>query len=504
SGFLIFNTVSAILARQIGQVGIMKAVGAPQRDILAMYLAMVLAFSLAALAIALPAGMLGARWLTLQLAHLLNIDVQGFHVPLYVIAAEVLTALIAPLVATLLPILRGTRVTVRQAISTEGGGGGQFGEGRVEAWLGRLHGLPPSLLYAFRNIFRRKTRLLLTLLTLSMAGSVFITVLSVRASLFLTIESIADYWQQDLTVDLQRPTPRERIAEPLAAVPDVAHWEGWSVVSAFRRRPDGSASYEPITLFALPPDSRFVRPTLIEGRWLGADDPEGVVINIDLALKEDDLHVDDPLTLTIEGQETTWHVVGICTTQMVGAGESAPEQPMAYVSHARLANALGAPGRVNRVAVALQEHDADHQNEMKRVVEDDLTAAGLPLRHVETKAKIRAQVENLTRPLLLMLVAMAVLFAVVGGLSLSGAMSLNVLERTQEIGVLRAVGASDRVVMQTIIVEGVFVGLVSWLLAALLALPGSKLMSVVVGINFIKVPLDFAFAPAGVGLWLIL
>jgi putative ABC transport system permease protein len=504
SGFLIFNTVSAILARQIQQVGIMKAIGAPHRDILTMYLAMVLVFSLAALAIALPPGILGARLLTLQLAHLLNIDVQSFHVPLYIIAAEVLTALIAPLVATLYPILRGAHVTVQQAISTQGGSDRQFGESRLDAWLGQLRGLPASLLYASRNIFRRKTRLLLTLLTLSMGGAVFITVLSVRASLFLTIESIADYWQQDLTVDFHRPHPMTRIEEQLTSISDLTHWEGWNVQSAFRQRPDGSASYGLITVFAIPPDSHFVQPTLIEGHWLHEDDPEGVVINIDFAQKEDDVHLDDRITLTIQGHETTWHVIGISTNQMVGAGESAPEQPMAYVNYVRLTEMLGEPDRVNRLAVALQRHDVDHQDEMKRVLEDYLAAAGFRLRHVETNAKIRAQVENLTKPLLLMLVAMACLFGVVGGLSLAGAMSLNVLERTQEIGIMRAVGASNRIVMQTVIVEGVFVGLVSWLLASLLALPQSKLMSVMVGINFIKVPLDFAFATGAIGLWLII
>jgi putative ABC transport system permease protein len=295
-----------------------------------------------------------------------------------------------------------------------------------------------------------------------------------------------------------------RIEEQLTSISDLTHWEGWNVQSAFRQRPDGSASYGLITVFAIPPDSHFVQPTLIEGHWLHEDDPEGVVINIDFAQKEDDVHLDDRITLTIQGHETTWHVIGISTNQMVGAGESAPEQPMAYVNYVRLTEMLGEPDRVNRLAVALQRHDVDHQDEMKRVLEDHLAAAGFRLRHVETNAKIRAQVENLTKPLLLMLVAMACLFGVVGGLSLAGAMSLNVLERTQEIGIMRAVGASNRIVMQTVIVEGVFVGLVSWLLASLLALPQSKLMSMMVGINFIKVPLDFAFATGAIGLWLII
>lgn len=504
SGFLIFNTVSAILTRQVQQVGIMKAIGAPQKDILSMYLAMVFVFSVAALAIALPAGMLGARLLTLQLAQMLNIDVHDFQVPAYVVALEVMTALIAPLAATLYPILNGAHITVREAISSQGSGATQFGTSRIDRVLSRLRGLPATLLYACRNIFRQKVRLLLTLFTLSLGGAVFITVLSVRTSLFLTVDSIADYWQQDLTVDFQRSNRMERIGERLVDVPEIVRWEGWTVKSGFRERPDGTQSDEAITVFAVPPDSHFVQPTLLEGRWLRKGDAEAMVINIDFAEKEPDILLDDLVTLVIEGHEIEWQVVGVCTTQMVGAGESVPEQPMAYVSHPHLAEAVGEGGMANRLAVALDRHDETHQDEMKRVLEDHLAEPELALLHVETNARIRAQVENLTNPLLLLLAAMAVLFATVGGLSLAGAMSLNVLERTKEIGILRAVGAPGRVVMQIVIIEGLVIGVVSWLIASLLAFPMAKVMTVMVGISFIKVPLDFRFAPAGIGLWLII
>jgi putative ABC transport system permease protein len=503
SGLLIFNTVSAILARQVRQVGMMKAIGASRGDVLFTYLSMVLIFSSVAMVIALPAGMLGARWLTLQLANMLNIDVQGFDVPRYVVAMEILTALVVPLVATLSPILGGSRITVRQAISAQDGDAGQFGASRVDEWIGRLRGLPASVLYACRNVFRRKVRLLVTLLTLSLGGAIFITVLSVRDSLFLTIESIAAYWQQDISVDLQQPCHMSGIERELSGVPGIVHLEGWSVRSAFLQRPGGDASGEIIAVFAIPADSDFVQPTLLEGRWLRPDDADGVVINVDFAQRESDVRLDDRITLEVEGRETTWQVVGISTTQMVGAGEPIPEQPMVYVSYADFVRVMQEPGMANRVAVATDRHDADYQAEMKGVVEDRLAAGGFDLRSVETNARIRTQVENLTDPLLLLLAAMAALFAVVGGLGLTGAMSLNVLERTKEIGIVRAVGASTGIVMQIVIVEGVLVGLASWVIASLLAFPMGKIMAVVVGVSFIKTPLDYAFAPGGIGLWLI-
>ena len=55
--------------------------------------------------------------------------------------------------------------------------------------------------------------------------------------------------------------------------------------------------------------------------------------------------------------------------------------------------------------------------------------------------------------------------AAVGVIGLTGTMSINVLESTREIGVMRAIGASDGAVAQVFIVEGLVIGLLSWLLA---------------------------------------
>ncbi len=82
SSLLVYNTISALLARQSRQIGVMKAIGAPQSDILGMYLATILIFSLLALLISIPLGTLGAHVLTLQLANLLNFDIRSFQVPL--------------------------------------------------------------------------------------------------------------------------------------------------------------------------------------------------------------------------------------------------------------------------------------------------------------------------------------------------------------------------------------------------------------------------------------
>ena len=61
SVFLLINTVSALLAQQVRQIGVMKAIGARTRQITRLYLGMVIVFGLAALIIAAPLSAYAGR-----------------------------------------------------------------------------------------------------------------------------------------------------------------------------------------------------------------------------------------------------------------------------------------------------------------------------------------------------------------------------------------------------------------------------------------------------------
>jgi putative ABC transport system permease protein len=98
----------------------------------------------------------------------------------------------------------------------------------------------------------------------------------------------------------------------------------------------------------------------------------------------------------------------------------------------------------------------------------------------------------------------ATLLAIVGALSLMGTMSMNVHERAREIGVMRAVGASDGAVLRICMVEGICVGVLSWPAGAVLALPISKALSAVVGNKFTGAPLSYTFSLSGALFWLVL
>ena len=117
------------------------------------------------------------------------------------------------------------------------------------------------------------------------------------------------------------------------------------------------------------------------------------------------------------------------------------------------------------------------QDGLARAVREHLEGIGVNVAATTTAGEIRATQETLFDILVLFLSTMAVLLGVVGGLGLMGTMTINVVERAREIGVLRAVGASDSAVLRIFLTEGMLIGALSWATGALVAIPISKLLA---------------------------
>jgi putative ABC transport system permease protein len=83
-------------------------------------------------------------------------------------------------------------------------------------------------------------------------------------------------------------------------------------------------------------------------------------------------------------------------------------------------------------------------------------------------------------------------------------MSLNVIERTREIGVMRAFGASSAAIFRIVVMEGLLIGLISWILAIALSLPLSVFLARMIGNSFMDNPLSVVIAPTAVLAWLAL
>jgi len=499
SACLVVNTTSALLTRHVPQIGIMKAIGARTHDIFATYLSMVLLIALIALLVALPAAALCAQLLATQLAWLLNYTIQDVRVPFGVIALELAAGIITPLLASLYPVSAAASVTVREALgSVQAGSWSTRAASQVRA---PIPGVPIALLYAARSMFRRKARLLLTLAALMCGGAIEITVISTQASLAATLDQVAAYWQQDLTVTFDLPQSTTRVTGEAMQVPGIVGVEHQPAALAVRRRANGGDSEDRYAIYGVLPNTALLRPTLVQGRWLAPDDTNAIVINVDLLKRERDLALGDRLDITINQRTTAWQVVGVVTTHLLIYGDSSIDQGVGYVSESAFTQQIYRSQRTNRIIVTTSQHDAAFQKQAGKALEAHFAQLGIQAL-VQTRSEIRAQITSFVSLIVVLLLVMGLSFVAIGALSLVGAMSLNVLERTKEIGILRAIGSSHRHITGIVVIEGACIGLLSWIPATLLALPLSKLLSDVLGWSIVSWPLVYVFPPVAPLLWL--
>ena len=494
SGFLIINTITAIMTQQTRQIGIMKAIGGGNSQIFFMYVVLVLGFGFVALLIAIPLANSLATTMGAGMAAYLNFNTLPFRMYPSAVIQQVIVALLVPLLAALWPVYNSVRITVREAISDYGIGGNAKPK-QSSVSRGAII-IPRPMRLSLRNVFRRKLRLSLTLFSLVLGGAVFIGVYNMWASFDKTIEDIQGYFLADINMSFQRGYRFEEVANLAQSIPGVSSVEGWFEFPGTLKMDDESSGTQ--ILFVAPPStSTLIDPIITAGRWLETGDENAIVIGNHLLQVFPELKVGDWLTIEIMGKETKWHIVGTYTI----TGNVSP--PLLYVNYEYLSQVLGLPGQVYSLRVLTDAHDAASQ---KRV-NDQLLALyeerGIQVGSTQLGADFINSQKATTDVLVYFMMAMAVLITIVGGLGLMGTMSINVIERTREIGVMRAVGASNMDIQGIVIVEGLVVGLISWAISILLSFPITNVLTFGVGMAVLTAPMPAVYDAMGIVAWLI-
>jgi putative ABC transport system permease protein len=494
SGFLVTNTISGMLAQQMRQIGIMKAIGARNGQIFVLYLVLVVCYGLIALAIGAPLAYFAAGAFANFFGGLFNFDPRSYGIIPEVLAMELFVSIVIPILASLYPLFKGALTTIREALTSEGGPGA-YGASIIDRIINRVRAFPRPVLLSLRNTFRRKGRLALTLITLIIAGGTFIAVFSVQDSVKRSLDEIfGSLYRADVQVDFERYYRNERILQETMAVEGVEYAETWGSIGARRLRPDNSES-EVIFLEAPPADTILLKPDLLEGRWLKPEDENALVVSSGVTKEETDLAVNDEIVLKIKGDETTWLIVGVYK----GFGT----EMTAYSNRHYFERETHDVGIAQTVRIITRQHDKSFQLDVKSRLEKHYREAGLRVSSSITLMEIYDMNVDIFNIIVYCLLIMAILTAVVGGLGLAGTMSMNVLERTREIGVMRAIGASDLSIQTIVLTEGIIIGLLSWLLGALLAYPLSRMLSNAVGTVFTGSPFSYVYSVNGMIMWLV-
>ena len=498
SAFLITNTLAALLNQQVNHIGVMKTIGASRGQIISIYMSLIFVYGLASFVIAMPLSALAAYTLMGVFARQINIVLQGFRIEPVVFWIELGIAMLVPQLAGIVPIVNGTRISVVEALS----GVNQSNVQQKKTWLDRqlekIRGLSHPTVLSLRNTFRRKGRLFLTLFTLTLGGAIFIGTFNVQRSLTDYIDRIGHYFLADVTFTLRENSRISEIEELIKEIPGVSHVEGWAATAGVLQNSDGTTG-ESVNLLAPPSNSGLVEPVVLEGRWIQPGDEGVVVVNERFREAYPNLKTGDLLKIKIAGTDETLKVIGFF--QMAGKSGGY----LAYTTYEYLSEVIHEKNRANafRVVSTSKDMSIEQQKALGRTIEEKLKENGYRVAEVEAGRSLTATTANGLNILTGFLLMMAVLIAIVGSIGLTGTMSLNVLERTREIGILRAIGASDGAVMRLVMIEGLLIGMMSWLFGVLLAFPIGSLMANAINLALFGAPADFTFTPLGVILWLL-
>jgi putative ABC transport system permease protein len=505
SAILTATMIGGLLAQQTRQIGMMKAIGARSSQLAVMYLLLVMGLGLAAAIIGTPLGILASRGFSSAVAQLLNLNIYSSEVPVWVYAVLLLMGILLPLMVAISPIRRATSVTVRETLGDYGVSMTAFGSHRLESWLSKLQGLNSTLLLAFRNTFRRRSRLILSLGLLGAAGAMFMTGLNTSSGWEHYVRIAAADRHYDLEVRFNNPQPEADIIELLTAVEGAEQVESWSLIPAAVARPNGldivrtypDGGHGSFTLRDVPAGSTFINTPMLNGRWLQPDDTDAVVLNQSVLGLLPNAVVGSDIDLLIEGRLVTLRVVGVMRQVLSPA--------TAYVTPQTFADALGQPVQMtNAVRVAMLSSDPEAVATVTQRIESVLAAANVRVSIAVSEALLDDAVSGHVFIFIAALILIAVVMAVVGILGLTSSMSTSVIERTREFGIMRSIGARTRTVLLNVISEGVFIGLMSYFIAVALSLPLSLGMGAYLGNMAFRSPLPLIVSPVGLGLWLVI
>jgi putative ABC transport system permease protein len=500
SAILVYNTLANLILQQTNQIGILKAIGSRTRTIVGIYLVNAAIYGLLALLVALPAGALVAFDMTRSFLNLFNIDYEQFQLSGQAVAFQAASALAAPLLAGLPPVLQGARLTVREALASYGLGG-DF----RSTWLDRLvenigrRGLPAHYATALGNMFRHKGRLLLTELVLIAAGGAFLMVMSLNTSLGLTLDRYFARQRYDTTLQFgagQRAGRVSALAQSVDGVqaaelrlvqPASMFAEGQLVKDA------GIGTY----VEGIPAASDFFRPLIVAGRWFQAGDGRVIVLTRDSAA-QNGIAVGDVVTLDLgDLGEDRWQVIGLYEPVFVGNFVL----ETIYAPAEALYQATKKFNQGSYLYVRTTSSDPEFTKSVTAELEQLFERRGIEVAIGQTQAEMRTTYEWQFSTVTSMLISLSIVVAIVGAIALTGALSIGVIERTKEIGVLRAVGARSRTILGIFVMEGLLQGWLSWLVAIPLSYAASPVVANLLGRAMFGATMDYAYDWTAVAVW---
>ena len=498
---LVATSMATLMVKQIRQIGVMKTIGANSSQITRLYLVMIVLLCIVALIIAIPLSRLAASGFYNQIAVLLNLEIRDASMPFWVPALQIGSGIIIPLIAAAFPVIRGSRISVKNALDNYGVAQGNMGNKSWAVRFSQLDFFSETFRLSIRNVFRQRSRLTMTLGLLAAGGAMFMTAMNVSKAWEENLKRIYTQRLYDLEVRLNSSVPTDSLLDKIMAIPGVSVAEGWShsptsiskdnAFEVTHTYPDkGHGSF---TMQALPIPTKMLNLTVVEGRWLTNKESNDVVLN---QAARGSLKIGERVSLSIDGKPSEWNVIGF--TEDVGSPASA------YVSLEVFSRRTNTVSQTKMLRISYADRSKENAVRKNREIEGLLEKENISVSSTIPVWLLHNAVAAHMKVLVNSLLAMAILMALVGTLGLMSTMSMNILERTREIGIMRAIGATPKKISALIVWEGLLIGSMSIFIAFALSLILSTYMGRLIGNMAFRTPLSLTISGLALGIWILI
>ena len=449
SGFLVWNTMSAVMAEEVHQIGILRAVGAAWWQVLGAYLLPALIVGIIGSAIGFALGILGGGALARYLGGLIGLALPPFTLEAREVLLGLTVGIGVSLGAAIVPTVGATRVRALDLLR-DTGVRNDYRRGITQRFLAALRGQSAIAAMGVRNTWRRRGRSVVTIIVVAIGVASFIGTQALSASVSNTVDTLYGTYAADAWLSFNRRLPTEFV-QTLRRDPNIAMAEGWERDDAYVRevRTD---------LWGVPADTQLYRHVLTNGRWFALNEPYEAVITANLAQRTG-ITTGSKIDVVVGKRQQTYAVVGIVDDESTYLGSHSTGKVFMATANA---DVLAGRGPVADF-FAVRFRDSSHAGVdagVKEMQERFRTLEPTALTAYEDRQSTLATVQILN----VLLLAMVIVVAAIGAVGLVNTLVLNVAERRREIGILRAIGASAAAIVRLLFVEGVTLGVVGFAL----------------------------------------
>ena len=209
---------------------------------------------------------------------------------------------------------------------------------------------------------------------------------------------------------------------------------------------------------------------------------------------------DDPVGQQMRIGSQTFTIVGVLATK--GAGAGGDQDDVVYVPFSTAFERLSRQPFVSQIAVQASNADAVNQvqSDIQQLLEQrhNIPPGGQDDFSIRNQNQILQTVQGVTTTLTFLLVGVASVSLIVGGIGIMNIMLVSVTERTREIGIRIAVGARRRDVLSQFLIEALVLsgagGMIGIAIGIIAAIEVSKLGNLPQAISVVSILLAFGFS----------